>query len=62
VFYWVAVVVALTYMKWSEGRCTFFGIKSAAGKRRDVARAAKLNVTREKDGSSLSGTPSEKNK
>lgn len=40
VFYWLAVTVALVYMKWSEGRTSFFGIKSAAGKRREARLAA----------------------
>lgn len=32
--YWLAVCVALFYMKWSEGRVTFFGRHSPAGLRR----------------------------
>ncbi|GAA6062655.1 hypothetical protein JCM10212_003467 [Sporobolomyces blumeae] len=38
-FYWITAIVCLVYMKWSEGRTTFFGMKSAAGHRRE-ARAA----------------------
>lgn len=34
VFYWLSVVVALVYMKWSEGRVSLFGRDSQAGKRR----------------------------
>ncbi|GAA5945372.1 uncharacterized protein JCM15063_002325 [Sporobolomyces koalae] len=37
-FYWIVAMVALAYMKWSEGRTTFFGYKSAAGKRRDARK------------------------
>ncbi|KAM0788269.1 hypothetical protein ACM66B_001418 [Microbotryomycetes sp. NB124-2] len=40
VFYWLAVIVALVYMKWSEGRTSVFGFHSAAGKRRLARRAA----------------------
>lgn len=32
VFYWIAVIVVLVYMKWSEGRTTIFGYESRAGK------------------------------
>ncbi|GAA5833546.1 hypothetical protein JCM5353_007957 [Sporobolomyces roseus] len=38
VFYWIVAIVALAYMKWSEGRTTIFGYKSAAGHRRDARR------------------------
>lgn len=38
----ICVTVALVYMKWQEGRTTLFGIKSAAGKRRDAARLEKV--------------------
>ena len=41
VFYWLAVFVALVYMKWSEGRVTLFGFKSAATKRRELKAATK---------------------
>lgn len=34
IFYWLSVVVALVYMKWSEGRFQILGIKSAAWQRR----------------------------
>ncbi|BGP14689.1 high-affinity iron permease [Rhodosporidiobolus nylandii] len=40
VAYWVVAIVALIYMKWSEGRSTFFGIQSAAGRRRLARREA----------------------
>ncbi|KAK4058262.1 high-affinity iron permease [Microbotryomycetes sp. JL221] len=45
VFYWIAVIVALVYMKWSEGRTSFFGIHSKAGHRRLQRR---LNVASSK--------------
>jgi hypothetical protein len=41
----ISVAVALVYMKWKEGRTSLFGYKSAAGKRRDVARAEKASGT-----------------
>lgn len=47
-FYWMAVIAALVYMKWAEGRVTFFGFHSAAGKRtiaRQAARAAAADIT-----------------
>lgn len=31
-------MMALFYMKWSEGRTSFFGVQSAAGKRRAARR------------------------
>lgn len=33
-------MAALVYMKWKEGRLSFFGYKSAAGKRRELAASA----------------------
>ena len=39
VFYWIAVMFALIYHKWSEGRVTFFGFSSSAHKRMAVNRA-----------------------
>lgn len=42
-FYWITAMVALFYMKWSEGRTTFFGIESPAGKRRAARREAELD-------------------
>ncbi|KAL8286872.1 hypothetical protein RQP46_003878 [Phenoliferia psychrophenolica] len=41
VAYWVFVMGALVYMKWSEGRTTFFGYESAAAKRRTARLEAK---------------------
>ncbi|GAA5852724.1 hypothetical protein JCM8547_002604 [Rhodosporidiobolus lusitaniae] len=38
-FYWAAVIVGVVYMKWQEGRTTFFGLKSAAWYRRAARRA-----------------------
>lgn len=34
VFYWLSVIAALVYMKWSEGRVSLIGHHSQAGKRR----------------------------
>ncbi|GAA5950159.1 hypothetical protein JCM21900_004613 [Sporobolomyces salmonicolor] len=39
-FYWIAAAIALVYMKWKEGRTTFFGYKSLAWHRREARRAA----------------------
>lgn len=41
VFYWLVVIVALIYNKWSEGRFTFFGRGSSAYNRRIARREAK---------------------
>lgn len=38
-FYWIACIATLIYMKWSEGRTTIFGLKSAAWHRRAARRA-----------------------
>ncbi|TDL21402.1 iron permease FTR1 [Rickenella mellea] len=38
VFYWLAVIVGLVYMKFKEGRTKILGHSSAAGVRRDAAR------------------------
>lgn len=38
-FYWIACIFTLVYMKWSEGRTTLFGFKSAAYHRREARRA-----------------------
>ncbi|SCV74126.1 BQ2448_6558 [Microbotryum intermedium] len=43
--YWIAAVVVLVYMKWSEGRCAIFGVESAAYKRRQQARLEKGKYT-----------------
>ncbi|GAA5863834.1 hypothetical protein JCM3774_001172 [Rhodotorula dairenensis] len=39
-FYWIACIATLIYMKWSEGRTTLLGFKSAAWHRRAARRAA----------------------
>ncbi|KDE05991.1 high-affinity iron transporter [Microbotryum lychnidis-dioicae p1A1 Lamole] len=39
--YWIAAVLVLVYMKWSEGRCAIFRLESAAYKRRQQARLEK---------------------
>jgi len=38
VFYWLAVIVVLIYMKWQEGRITFFGKISKRGRKRQAYR------------------------
>ncbi|KAI0032123.1 iron permease FTR1 [Vararia minispora EC-137] len=38
VFYWVAVIVVLVYLKFKEGRTKLFGFESAAGKERRIRR------------------------
>lgn len=35
VFYWIAIMVVLVYLKWKEGRISFFGFKSAVATRRE---------------------------
>lgn len=35
VFYWITIMVVLVYLKWKEGRMSFFGYKSAAAIRRE---------------------------
>ncbi|KAM0755041.1 iron permease FTR1 [Meredithblackwellia eburnea MCA 4105] len=42
VFYWIAVIGVLIYMKWAEGRTKLFGIESAAYKRRIARQEAKV--------------------
>ncbi|KAF5349294.1 hypothetical protein D9756_009367 [Leucocoprinus leucothites] len=41
VFYWIAVIVALIYLKFSEGRTSLFGRQSATAKKREERRAQK---------------------
>ncbi|KAG7441405.1 iron permease FTR1 [Guyanagaster necrorhizus] len=41
VFYWIAVIASLVYMKWKEGRVKVLGIESAAGLRRRIRREKK---------------------
>ncbi|KAF7334269.1 Iron permease FTR1 [Mycena sanguinolenta] len=44
VFYWIAVIVTLIVMKYSEGRTKLFGRESAAGIRRRNARETKAQA------------------
>ncbi|GAA6030973.1 hypothetical protein JCM8097_008963 [Rhodosporidiobolus ruineniae] len=39
IFFWLACIGGLVYMKWSEGRCRFFGLASPAWHRRQARRA-----------------------
>jgi high-affinity iron transporter len=47
VFYWIAVMFALVFHKWKEGRVTFCGFSSSAHKRMAVNRAEREKVARE---------------
>jgi high-affinity iron transporter len=38
VFYWLAVAATLIYLKWSEGRSSFCGLKSKIGKDREARK------------------------
>jgi hypothetical protein len=38
VFYWLAAIVVLVYMKWSEGRTSLLGIESRRGRERRIKR------------------------
>jgi high-affinity iron transporter len=56
-------MVALFYMKWSEGRTSLFGVKSAAGKRRAARQEAALDkVDSYEDKSKEVETPIEENR
>ncbi|GAA6002366.1 uncharacterized protein JCM10292_006623 [Rhodotorula paludigena] len=48
VFYWIAAIVGLIYMKWAEGRTTLFGYKSAAYIRREERRARAVSASDDK--------------
>ena len=71
VFYWILIIVTLIYLKWEEGRVSFCGFKSAAGKQRDLGMdhdhvegmgSASGNVSRVESGEKVEETPSrEKN-
>ncbi|PFH50517.1 hypothetical protein AMATHDRAFT_60938 [Amanita thiersii Skay4041] len=56
VFYWLAVITSLVYMKFKEGRMKFFGIESKAGTRQRLRRenaplpAADADQGKEKQG------------
>lgn len=56
IFYWLAAIVCLVYMKWTEGRTTFFGYKSEAWYRRAArceggnSPSPDLREKKEKDG------------
>ena len=44
VFYWLLIIVTLIYLKWEEGRVTFFGKKSKTAIRLEQARQARLDA------------------
>ncbi|KAF8067722.1 iron permease FTR1 [Lyophyllum atratum] len=48
VFYWLAVIVTLIYMKYNEGRTKLLGRESATGMRRKNARRIREEEAREK--------------
>ncbi|KAF5383085.1 hypothetical protein D9615_005078 [Tricholomella constricta] len=48
VFYWIAVIATLVYLKFKEGRTKLFGYKSAAGIRRKNARRIREEEARER--------------
>ncbi|KAF9239308.1 Ftr1 protein [Melanogaster broomeanus] len=41
VFYWLAVIVVLVYLKFKEGRTTLFGLESANGKAKRLSRESR---------------------
>ncbi|EIW73487.1 hypothetical protein TREMEDRAFT_42374 [Tremella mesenterica DSM 1558] len=41
VFFWIAVIAVLIFMKWQEGRVSFFGKRSQAAHRMEAARVAR---------------------
>ncbi|KAF5361188.1 hypothetical protein D9758_009048 [Tetrapyrgos nigripes] len=53
VFYWLAVIVVLIFMKFNEGRSKFFGVESAAGTRRRVRREKQAEQTNEINSASV---------
>ncbi|GAA5910679.1 hypothetical protein JCM6882_001056 [Rhodosporidiobolus microsporus] len=61
-FYWVAVVAALVYMKWQEGRTTIFGLKSAAYHRREARRANAASSHSDSESEKKVETPTEENR
>ena len=65
VFYWIVIIVALIYLKWSEGRVSFCGFKSAAAKRlqgyKNGEYEAGTRVEEKKRGEDLE-TPSTENR
>ncbi|GAA6001997.1 hypothetical protein JCM10207_003030 [Rhodosporidiobolus poonsookiae] len=61
VFYWIAVIFTLIGMKWKEGRCTLFGLKSAAWHRRE-ARRAQQSSTSDLEKKASVETPTEENR
>lgn len=58
VFYWLAVAVCLVYMKWAEGRTSFFGIESAAAHRRHARHAAREATYSNDEETQKGSTPS----
>ena len=48
VFYWLAAIATLVFLKWREGRVRLFGFESAAGKARRLRREADRSTIHEK--------------
>jgi len=48
VFYWLAVIFTLVFLKWREGRARVFGFESAAGKARRLRQEADRGTIHEK--------------
>ncbi|KAI0263016.1 iron permease FTR1/Fip1/EfeU [Gloeopeniophorella convolvens] len=61
VFYWIAVIVALIFLKWREGRSRVLGFESAAGRERRLRREGSDSAVHEKvdatDGPEISELP-----
>uniref|UniRef100_A0A0W0F125 Uncharacterized protein n=1 Tax=Moniliophthora roreri TaxID=221103 RepID=A0A0W0F125_MONRR len=54
--YWICVVIALIYLKYHEGRMTFFGLESSAGVRRKMRRQDKAAEKSQPAGSEDTGS------
>lgn len=52
ILYWLSCIATLLYMKWSEGRTTFFGRKSAAYHKREARRVEKAISSTDNSGRS----------
>ena len=48
VFYWLAVIVTLVFLKWREGRVRVFGFDSKAGKARRLRQEVDSSIIHEK--------------
>jgi high-affinity iron transporter len=48
VFYWLAVIVTLVFLKWREGRVRVFGFESEVGKARRLRQEIDRSTIHEK--------------